>query len=139
MTLPLVVTSDPETGVHNLGMYRSQVFGLTKSAFTGRNISMGRTMLRHQMIACQLRFVLGGPPQVIFSAISPLPDNLSEYEFAGLLSGRRLKITKCLTRGPWVPADCDFVIEGYTIPSEKGSRGHSEITSATTRWKMSIQ
>jgi 3-polyprenyl-4-hydroxybenzoate decarboxylase len=66
---------------------------------------------------------LGGPPQVIFSSISPLPDNLSEYEFAGLLSGRRLRITKCQTNELWVPADCDFVIEGYTIPGETRMEG----------------
>ena len=63
MTLPLVVTSDPETGVHNLGMYRSQFSALMKSAFTGRNTSMVQIMLRHQTIGCQLRFALG-PPSV---------------------------------------------------------------------------
>tara|TARA_B100001094_G_C18112481_1_gene762021 strand:- start:162 stop:1409 length:1248 start_codon:yes stop_codon:yes gene_type:complete len=66
---------------------------------------------------------LGGPPQVIFSSISPLPDNLSEYEFAGLLSGKRLRIIKCLTNDLWIPADCDFVIEGYTIPGETRTEG----------------
>ena len=66
---------------------------------------------------------LGGPPEVMFSAISPLPDNLSEYEFAGLLGGGRLKITKCLTNDLWVPAECDVVIEGYMIPGETRMEG----------------
>jgi 4-hydroxy-3-polyprenylbenzoate decarboxylase len=59
----------------------------------------------------------------MFSAISPLPDNLSEYEFAGLLNKRRLRITKCLTNDLWVPAEVDFVIEGYTIPGETRTEG----------------
>ena len=66
---------------------------------------------------------LGGPPELTFSAIAPLPDNLSEYEFAGLLSGRRLPIVKCKTNDLWVPADCDIVIEGYTVPGETRMEG----------------
>ena len=60
---------------------------------------------------------------MMFSAISPLPDNLSEYEFAGLLGKRRLRITKCVTNDLLVPADCDVVIEGYMIPGETREEG----------------
>ena len=60
---------------------------------------------------------------MMFSAIAPLPDNLEEYMFAGLLGERRLRITKCLTQDLWVPAESDVVIEGYTIPGETRTEG----------------
>ena len=66
---------------------------------------------------------IGGPPELMFSAISPLPDNLSEYEFAGLLAGRRLALTKCLTNDLLIPAEADFVIEGYTTLGETRLEG----------------
>ncbi len=123
MTLPLVVTADPETGEHNLGMYRSQVFGPREVGLHWQKHKHGADHADSSDGRMPVAICLGGPPQVIFSAISPLPDNLSEYEFAGLLSGNRLKITKCQTNDLWVPADCDFVIEGYTLPSEKRIEG----------------
>jgi len=123
MTLPLVVTADPVSGVHNLGMYRSQVFGPMEVGLHWQKHKHGADHADSSDGRMPVAICLGGPPQVIFSAISPLPDNLSEYEFAGLLSGRRLKITKCLTNDLFVPADCDFVIEGYTIPGEVKMEG----------------
>ena len=123
MTLPLVVTSDPDTGTHNMGMYRSQVFGPREVGLHWQKHKHGADHADASDGRMPVAICLGGPPQVIFSSISPLPDNLSEYEFAGLLSGRRLKITKCLTNDLWVPADCDFVIEGYTTPGESRLEG----------------
>ena len=125
ITLPLVVTQDPKTGQHNMGMYRGQIFGEKE---------IGLHWQAHKHAAdhadeigkenrMPVAICLGGPPPVMFSAISPLPDNLSEYEFAGLLNGRRLRITKCLTNDLWVPSEVDFVIEGYTIPGETRTEG----------------
>ena len=125
ITLPLVVTKDPKTGQHNMGMYRGQIFGEKE---------IGLHWQAHKHAAdhaddvgkenrMPVAICLGGPPPVMFSAISPLPDNLSEYEFAGLLNKRRLRITKCLTNDLWVPAEVDFVIEGYTIPGETRTEG----------------
>ena len=59
----------------------------------------------------------------IFSAIAPLPDNLSEYQFAGILGSRSLRITKALTQDLMVPAEADIVIEGYCIPGETRLEG----------------
>ena len=123
MTLPLVVTADPESGEHNMGMYRSQVFGPREVGLHWQKHKHGADHADSSEGRMPVAICLGGPPQVIFSSISPLPDNLTEYEFAGLLSGRRLRITKCLTNDLWVPADCDFVIEGYTIPGETRTEG----------------
>ena len=123
MTLPLVVTVDPETGVHNMGMYRSQVFGPNEVGLHWQKHKHGADHADASDGKMPVSICLGGPPELTFSAISPLPDNLSEYEFAGLLTGNRLRITQCLTNDLWVPANCDFVIEGYTIPGEKRVEG----------------
>ena len=125
VTLPLVVTKDPNSGEHNLGMYRAQVFGPKEiglhwqihkhgadhAAATGENQKM------------PVAICIGGPPELIFSAIAPLPDNLSEYQFAGILGSRSLRITKALTQDLMVPAEADIVIEGYCIPGETRLEG----------------
>ena len=125
VTLPLVVTKDPNSGEHNLGMYRAQVFGPKEiglhwqihkhgadhAAATGENQKM------------PVAICMGGPPELIFSAIAPLPDNLSEYQFAGILGSRSLRITKALTQDLMVPAEADIVIEGYCTPGETRLEG----------------
>ncbi|HJM13665.1 MAG TPA: UbiD family decarboxylase [Candidatus Thalassarchaeaceae archaeon] len=123
MTLPLVITADSESGVHNMGMYRSQVFGPKEVGLHWQKHKHGAYHAESSHGKMPVAICLGGPPQIIFSSISPLPDNLSEYEFAGLLGGSRLRITKCLTNDLWVPAECDFVIEGYTLPGETRLEG----------------
>ena len=123
MTLPLVVTADPGTGTHNMGMYRSQVFGPREVGLHWQKHKHGADHAESTDSRMPVAICLGGPPQIIFSAISPLPDNLSEYEFAGLLSGRRLRITKCLTNDLWVPADSDLVIEGFMVPGDNRLEG----------------
>jgi len=123
MTLPLVVTADPITGTHNMGMYRSQIFGPKSVGLHWQKHKHGADHADASEGRMPVSICLGGPPELIFSAISPLPDNLSEYEFAGLISGKRLRITQCLTNDLWVPADCDFVIEGYTKLGETKTEG----------------
>ena len=123
MTLPLVVTADPDTGAHNMGMYRSQVFGPREVGLHWQAHKHGADHADATTGRMPVAICLGGPPGLTFSAISPLPDNLSEYEFAGLLSGKRLPITKCATSDLWVPAECDVVIEGYTVPGETRLEG----------------
>ncbi|MFL2499066.1 MAG: UbiD family decarboxylase [Candidatus Thalassarchaeum sp.] len=123
MTLPLVVTADPESREHNMGMYRSQVFGPTEVGLHWQAHKHGADHADAATGRMPVAICLGGPPELTFSAIAPLPDNLSEYEFAGLLAGRRLRIVKCKTNDLWVPADCDIVIEGYTVPGETRMEG----------------
>jgi 4-hydroxy-3-polyprenylbenzoate decarboxylase len=125
ITLPLVVTQNPKTGQHNMGMYRGQIFGKKEIGLHWQAHKHGADHADEigKENRMPVAICLGGPPPVMFSAISPLPDNLSEYEFAGLLNGRRLRITKCLTNDLWVPSEVDFVIEGYTIPGETRTEG----------------
>ncbi len=123
ITLPLVVTKDPVSDEYNLGMYRAQVYGPKE---VGLHWQMHKHGAEHAAASdgkMPVAICLGGPPEVMFSAIAPLPDNLEEYMFAGLLGEERLRITKCLTQNLWVPAEADVVIEGYTIPGETRMEG----------------
>tara|TARA_B000000565_G_scaffold113707_1_gene85593 strand:- start:7170 stop:8612 length:1443 start_codon:yes stop_codon:yes gene_type:complete len=123
ITLPLVVTKNPETEEHNLGMYRAQVFGPTEVGLHWQMHKHGAEHAEANDGRMPVAICMGGPPEVMFSAIAPLPDNLEEYMFAGMLGEQRLRITKCLTQDLWVPAECDVVIEGYTIPGETRLEG----------------
>jgi 3-polyprenyl-4-hydroxybenzoate decarboxylase len=121
--LPLVVTKDPNSGEHNLGMYRAQVFD-------EKNIGLHWQIHKHAADHAAasgermpVAICIGGPPELIFSAISPLPDNLSEYQFAGILGRRSLRITKAVSQDLMVPAEADIVIEGYCIPGETRTEG----------------
>ena len=125
VTLPLVVTKDPASGEHNLGMYRAQVFG---PKALGLHWQIHKHAADHAAALgpgakMPVAVCIGGPPELIFSAISPLPDNLSEYQFAGILGRRSLRITKALTQDLMVPAEADIVIEGYCTPGETRTEG----------------
>ena len=86
VTLPLVVTKDPKTGDHNLGMYRAQVFDEKNIGFALANPqACCRPCAAASGERMPVAICIGGPPELIFSAIAPLPDNLSEYQFAGIL------------------------------------------------------
>ena len=128
VTLPLVVTKNPKNGEHNLGMYRAQVFGPKE---IGLHWQIHKHAADHAAAVKEaggdgrmpVAICMGGPPELIFSAISPLPDNLSEYQFAGILGRKSLPITKALTQDLMVPAEADIVIEGYCIPGETRLEG----------------
>lgn len=122
VTLPMVNTVDPETGVRNVGMYRMQLFG---DRTTGMHWHIHKTGARHYD-ACKrlgrrmpVSVALGGDPAYTYAATAPMPDNMDEYLLAGFLRRRPVKLVKCITNDIYVPADCDFVIEGYVDPAEE--------------------
>lgn len=122
ITLPMVATVDPETGIPNLGMYRMQIFD---SHTTGMHWHKHKTGARHYDAYKRLgkrmpvSVVLGGDPAYIYSATAPMPDNMDEMLLAGMLRQRPVEMVRCLTNDLWVPADADFVIEGYVDPTEE--------------------
>lgn len=127
VTLPLVHTLDPETGVRNVGMYRMQLFD---ARTTGMHWHLHKTGARHYEgykragKRMPVAVALGGDPVYTYAATAPMPDNMDEYLLAGFLRRRSVKLVKCLTNDIYVPADCDFVIEGYVDPAEaKTSEG----------------
>lgn len=122
ITLPCVVTKDPETGIRNVGMYRMQIFD---KLTTGMHWHRHKTGARHYEgykkagKIMPVSVVLGGDPAYTYSATAPLPDNIDEYMLAGFLRNKRVELVKCITNDLEVPADADVVIEGYVDPSEE--------------------
>ena len=122
ITLPMVATVDPESGIPNLGMYRMQIFD---DKTTGMHWHRHKTGARHYDAYKRLgrrmpvSVAIGGDPAYIYSATAPMPDNMDEMLLAGMLRQKPVKLVKCITNDLYVPADCDFVLEGYVDPAEE--------------------
>ena len=121
VTLPMVHTKDPHTGIRNTGMYRMQAID---AQTTGMHWHRHKTGARHyrEYKALGKRMpvavALGGDPAYIYSATAPLPDNMDEYILAGFLRKRKVRMVRCITQDMEVPEDVDIVIEGYVDPAE---------------------
>jgi len=121
ITLPVVHTRHPETGVRNVGMYRMQVFGPDK---TGMHWHLHKNSAAHYReykrlgLRMPVSVALGGDPAYTYCATAPLPENIDEYMLAGFLRKKKVELVKCLTSDIEVPADADFIIEGYVDPAE---------------------
>jgi 4-hydroxy-3-polyprenylbenzoate decarboxylase len=121
ITLPCVVTHDPDTGERNVGMYRIQIYdGHT----TGMHWQLQKVGARHGRryyetgTRMPVAIFLGGDPVFTFAATAPLPDGLDEFLLAGYLRKKSVELVKCETSDLEVPAQADFVIEGYVDPRE---------------------
>ncbi len=120
--LPLVITRDPDTGVRNVGCYRMQVID---DRTTFMHWQLHKTGARHWRRHVELKkrmpvtIALGGDPVYAFASTAPLPDGLDEFMLAGYLRKKSIELVKCQTNDLEVPADCDFVLEGYVDPEEK--------------------
>jgi 4-hydroxy-3-polyprenylbenzoate decarboxylase len=121
ITFPCVVTRDPDTGERNLGMYRMQVYD---GASTGMHWQLQKVAARHGRryyetgARMPVSVFLGGDPVYTFCATAPLPDGLDEFLLAGYLRKQSVEMIKCLTNDLEVPADADFVLEGYVDTRE---------------------
>ena len=121
ITLPVVHTRHPETGVRNVGMYRMQVFGPDK---TGMHWHLHKNSAAHFReykrlgLRMPVSVALGGDPVYTYCATAPLPENMDEYMLAGFLRKKKVELVKCLTSDIEVPSDADFIIEGYVDPAE---------------------
>ncbi|MGI9089422.1 MAG: menaquinone biosynthesis decarboxylase [Chthoniobacterales bacterium] len=126
ITLPNVHTRDPDTGERNLGMYRMQIYdGLT----TGMHWQVHKVGARHGKRYYErgermpVAVTLGGDPAYTFAATAPLPDGLDEILFAGFIRKKSVELVKCKTIDLEVPAEVDFVLEGYVQPNETKAEG----------------
>ncbi|GGL15125.1 menaquinone biosynthesis decarboxylase [Deinococcus radiotolerans] len=123
VTLPLVITKDPETGERNMGMYRVQVMSRNT---TGMHWQRHKTGTKHLEKAKKLgqklevAVAIGGDPALIYAATAPLPPvpGLDEFALAGYLRGQRYPVARGITVDLDVPANAEFVLEGYVDPSE---------------------
>ncbi len=120
VTLPVIHTKDPNTGSRNVGMYRMQVFGPTltgmhwhKHKVSAKHFNEYKKLNKRMPIAV----ALGGDPVYAYSATAPLPENVDEYMLAGFLRKKNVELVKCISQPDVeVPADADFIIEGYVDP-----------------------
>jgi len=121
ITLPCVITKDPDTGARNVGVYRMQVYD---ERSTGMHWQLQKVGARHGRryyetgTRMPVAVFLGGDPVFTFCATAPLPDGLDEFLLAGYLRKQSVELVKCETNDLEVPANADFVIEGYVDPKE---------------------
>lgn len=126
ITLPLVFTKDEGTGKRNVGMYRIQKYGPRE---TGMHWQRHKVGSRHYANFeakgrnIPVAIVLGGDPAMTYAATAPLPDEIDEMIFAGFLRKQPIDLVKCKTIDMEVPADAEFVIEGYVPPGERRREG----------------
>jgi len=116
ITLPMVFTKDPETGIQNCGMYRIHVYDKTT---TGMHWHIHKDAQRHyekyKALGKQMpaTIAVGSDPATIYSATAPLPQSIDEMLFAGFLRRKPVEMVKCITSDIEVPANSELVIEGY--------------------------
>jgi 4-hydroxy-3-polyprenylbenzoate decarboxylase len=127
ITLPLVITKDPDTGGRNVGMYRIQVFD---SKTTGMHWQTHKVGTKHQRTAQEkgleridVAVAIGGDPTTIWSGSAPLPPDLDEFVVAGILREQAVEVVKAKTVDLEVPANAEFIIEGYVDVNEKRMEG----------------
>lgn len=122
ITLPVINTKHPITGIRNVGMYRMQVFGptLTGMHWHKHKVSAGHYNEYKKLgMKMPVAVALGGDPAYTYAATAPLPPNVDEYMLAGFLRKKKVELVKCITQDMYVPADADFIIEGYVDPEEE--------------------
>ena len=128
VTWGLTVTRGPHKTRQNLGIYRQQVIGPNKLimrwlAHRGGALDFRDFCLANPGRPYPLAVALGADPATILGAVTPVPDSLSEYQFAGLLRGAKTEIVKCLSHDLQVPASAEIVLEGYIYPGETALEG----------------
>jgi 4-hydroxy-3-polyprenylbenzoate decarboxylase len=113
ITLPLVITKDPRTQRYNLGMYRMQVFGATETGMHWQRHKHGRAHADAWGAKIPAAVAIGTDPALTYAATAPLPPIVDEFAFAGLLRGKPVELVRAKTVDLMVPADAEFVLEGY--------------------------
>jgi 4-hydroxy-3-polyprenylbenzoate decarboxylase len=123
ITLPLVVTRHPKTGRQNLGMYRLQIYDGQTTGMHWHIHKGGATHFRHAQEMLPVAVALGPDPITTYSATAPLPEEIDELMLAGFLRKKPVEVIKCITCDLEVPAESQFVLEGYVVPEEKRIEG----------------
>ena len=128
ITWPLVITKGPNKERQNLGIYRKQVIGKNKVimrwlAHRGGALDFKEWQAAHPGQPFPVAVALGADPATILAAVTPVPDSLSEYAFAGLLRGSKTEVAKSLINDLQVPASAEIVLEGFIYPGEFAAEG----------------
>ncbi|WP_419584973.1 4-hydroxy-3-polyprenylbenzoate decarboxylase [Thiolapillus sp.] len=128
ITWALVITKGPYKERQNLGIYRQQVIGRNKTimrwlAHRGGALDFKEWQDSHPGEPFPVAVALGADPATILAAVTPVPDALSEYAFAGLLRGSKTEVAECLLSSLQVPASAEIVLEGFIYPGETAPEG----------------
>jgi 4-hydroxy-3-polyprenylbenzoate decarboxylase len=128
ITWGLTVTRGPNKSRQNLGIYRQQVMGRNKLimrwlAHRGGALDFRDHALAHPRMPFPVAVALGADPATMLGAVTPVPDALGEYQFAGLLRGAKTEIVKCTTHDLYVPAAAEIILEGAIHPGETALEG----------------
>ena len=128
ITWGLTVTRGPHKSRQNLGIYRQQVIGRNKVIMRWLAHRGGALDFRDHGLASSgqpfpVAVALGADPATILGAVTPVPDSLSEYQFAGLLRGSKTEVVKCIGSDLQVPASAEIVLEGVIHPQETALEG----------------
>lgn len=128
ITWGLTVTKGPNKTRQNLGIYRQQVIGPNKVimrwlAHRGGALDFREFTLKNPGQPYPIAVALGADPATILGAVTPVPDTLSEYQFAGLLRGSKTEVIKCIGNDLQVPASAEMVLEGFIYPDETALEG----------------
>lgn len=128
VTWPLVITRGPEKERQNLGIYRMQVIGKNRLimrwlSHRGGALDFRDWQLKYPGEPFPVSIAIGADPATILATVTPIPDTLSEYAFAGLLRGSKTEVIKCLTNDLQVPASAEFVLEGVIEADDMADEG----------------
>ena len=128
ITWPLVITKGPYKARQNLGIYRQQVISKNKVIMRWLTHRGGALDFRewrqvYPNTPFPVAVALGADPATILAAVTPVPDTLSEYGFAGLLRGNKTEVAQCLLSDLQVPASAEIVLEGFIYPDETAQEG----------------
>ncbi|WOI25783.1 4-hydroxy-3-polyprenylbenzoate decarboxylase [Cobetia amphilecti] len=128
VTWPLVITRGPHKERQNLGIYRQQKLGKNRLimrwlAHRGGALDFREWQKAHPGEPFPVAVALGADPATILGAVTPVPDSLSEYAFAGLLRGSRTELVKCGLSDLEVPASAEIILEGYLYPGDVAPEG----------------
>jgi 4-hydroxy-3-polyprenylbenzoate decarboxylase len=128
ITWGLVITKGPVRQRQNIGVYRQQVLGPNKVimrwlAHRGGAQDFRDWQAAHPGAPFPVAVALGADPATLLAAVAPIPDTLSEFQFAGLLRRARSEVTPALAGGLWVPASAEIVLEGHVHPGEEALEG----------------
>ena len=127
ITLPLVITRDPETGTRNLGMYRIQVYDARTAAMHWQTQKVGahhyRVGSEKGLERIDVAVALGGDPATIWTGSAPLPPGMDELMVAGFIREEGVEIVKAKTVDLEVPAHAEMIIEGYVVPGDEALEG----------------
>lgn len=128
VTWGLTVTKGPHKARQNLGIYRQQLIGKNKLimrwlSHRGGALDYLEWCQTNPGVPFPVSVALGADPATILGAVTPVPDSLSEYAFAGLLRGNKTEVVKCISNELEVPASAEIILEGYLMPGEVAPEG----------------